>query len=205
MGITPIMDWVREHYGKDYAPNTRETVRRQSMHQFHDAGLVFYNPDKLDRSVNSPKTVYQIEATTLALLRTFGTPSWQKNLAAYLAQRKTLVARYAKEREQNRIPVKIALGKDLTLSPGEHSELIRAIIENFAPHFAPGSVLIYVGDTGCKWSYFHKDLLDKLGVAVDPHGKMPDVALHDVKNTWLLLVEAVTSHGPVNGKRHMGG
>lgn len=28
LGITPIMDWVREHYDKDYAPNTRETVRR---------------------------------------------------------------------------------------------------------------------------------------------------------------------------------
>lgn len=33
VGITPIMDWAREHYDKDYAPNTRETVRRQTMHQ----------------------------------------------------------------------------------------------------------------------------------------------------------------------------
>jgi hypothetical protein len=33
IGITPIMDWAREHYQKDYAPNTRETVRRQTMHQ----------------------------------------------------------------------------------------------------------------------------------------------------------------------------
>lgn len=24
MGITPIMDWARGHYGKEYAPNTRE-------------------------------------------------------------------------------------------------------------------------------------------------------------------------------------
>lgn len=24
MGITPIMGWVREHYGKEYAPNTRK-------------------------------------------------------------------------------------------------------------------------------------------------------------------------------------
>ena len=39
MGITPIMDWAREHYQKDYAPNTRETVRRQSMHQMVDAGI----------------------------------------------------------------------------------------------------------------------------------------------------------------------
>jgi hypothetical protein len=29
MGITPIMDWIRKHYKKKYAPNTRETVRRE--------------------------------------------------------------------------------------------------------------------------------------------------------------------------------
>ena len=164
--------------------------------------MALYNPDQSDCPVNSPKTVYQVEPTVLALLRTFGTSSWHDNLITYLAQRETLVARHAKEREQNRIPVKIAPDMDITLSPGEHSELIRVIIGDFAPHFAPGSVLIYVGDTGCKWSYFDKDLLDRLGITLDPHGKMPDVVLHDVKKNWFLLVEAVTTHGPVDGKRH---
>jgi hypothetical protein len=202
VGITPIMDWAREHYGKEYAPNTRETFRRQSMHQFCDAGVALYNPDKPDRPVNSPKAVYQIEPAALALLRTFGTPAWHDSLAAYLAERETLVARYAKEREQNRIPVEIAPGQQITLSPGEHSELIRAIIEDFAPRFAPGSVLVYAGDTGDKWGYFDAALLAGLGVDVDSHGKMPDVVLHFTAKNWLLLVESVTSHGPVDGKRH---
>jgi hypothetical protein len=70
MGITPIMDWVREHYKKDYAPNTRETVRRQTMHQFCEAGIALYNPDQPDRPVNSSKAAYQIEPSALALLRT---------------------------------------------------------------------------------------------------------------------------------------
>ncbi len=203
MGITPIMDWVREHYGKEYAPNTRETFRRQSMHQFYDAGLALYNPDKPNRPVNSPKAVYQIEPAALALLRTFGTPAWHDNLAAYLAQRETLVAKYAAERVQNRVPVEIAPGQRITLSPGEHSELIRAIIEDFAPRFAPGSVLVYVGDTGDKWGYFDAVLLAGLGVEVDTHGKMPDVVLHYTAKNWLLLVESVTSHGPVDSKRHV--
>ena len=202
MGISPIMDWVREHYGKEYAPNTRETFRRQTMHQFCDAGVVLYNPDKPDRPVNSPKAVYQIEPAALALLRSFDTPAWHDNLTAYLAECETLIARYAKEREHNRIPVEIASDHPITLSPGEHSELIRAIIEDFAPRFAPGSVLVYAGDTGDKWGYFDAALLAGLGVEVDSHGKMPDVALHYTTKNWLLLVEAVTSHGPVNGKRH---
>ncbi len=202
MGITPIMDWARDHYGKEYAPNTRETFRRQSMHQFCAAGVALYNPDKPDRSVNSPKAVYQIEPAVLTLLRTFGTPAWHDNLAGYLAERQTLVAKYAKGREQNRIPVEIAPDKEITLSPGEHSELIRAIIADFAPRFAPGSVLVYAGDTGDKWGYFDAALLAGLGVDVDSHGKMPDVVLHFTRKNWLLLVESVTSHGPVDGKRH---
>lgn len=202
VGITPIMDWAREHYGKEYAPNTREIFRRQTMHQFCDAGLAVANPDQPTRPVNSPKWCYQVEPAALALLRTFGTPAWHDNLAAYLAERETLVARYAKEREQNRIPVEIAPGQQITLSPGEHSELIRAIIEDFAQRFAPGSVLVYAGDTGEKWGYFDAALLAGLGVDVDSHGKMPDVVLHFTEKNWLLLVESVTSHGPVDGKRH---
>lgn len=202
VGITPIMDWARKHYNRDYAPNTRETFRRQTMHQFCDAGIALYNPDKPDRPVNSPKAVYQIEPATLKLLRSFGTRQWHDSLAAYLAERETLVAKYAKARAQNRIPVEIAPGKGITLSPGEHSELIRAIIEDFAPRFAPGSVLVYAGDTGEKWAYFDAALLAELGVDVDSHGKMPDVVLHFTAKNWLLLVESVTSHGPVDGKRH---
>ena len=202
IGITPIMDWVREHYDKKYAPNTRETIRRQTMHQFCDAGIALYNPDKPDRPVNSPKAVYQIEPATLSLLCTFGTTTWHDALTTFLSERETLVARYAKEREQNRVPVEIAPGKEITLSPGEHSELIRAIINDFAQRFAPGSVLIYAGDTGDKWGYFDAALLTRLGIAVDSHGKMPDVVLHYTAKNWLLLVEAVTSHGPVNAKRH---
>jgi len=202
MGITPIMDWAREHYQKDYAPNTRETVRRQTMHQFVDAGIALYNPDKPDRPVNSPKAVYQIEDTVLELLCSFGTSAWHDNLTSYLADRETLAARYAMEREQNRVPVKIAKGKEITLSPGEHSELIRDIIEEFGPRFVPGGVLIYAGDTGDKWGYFDAPLLAELGVSVDSHGKMPDVVLFCPKRNWLLLVESVTSHGPVDGKRH---
>ncbi|MBU0716867.1 MAG: restriction endonuclease [Planctomycetes bacterium] len=202
IGITPIMDWAREHYDKAYAPNTRETVRRQSMHQFVDAGIALYNPDKLDRPVNSPKAVYQIAPDVLALLRTFGTSAWHDNLATYLSEHETLTARYAKERKQNRVPVEIAPGKKITLSPGEHSELILAIIEDFAPRFAPKSALVYAGDTGDKWGYFDAALLAKLGVDVDSHGKMPDVVLHYAEKNWLLLVECVTSHGPVDGKRH---
>lgn len=202
MGITPIMDWARAHYGKEYAPNTRETFRRQTMHQFVQAGLALYNPDDPARSVNSPKAVYQISPAALALLKLYGKPEWDQALARYLMQWPTLVDRYARHREMKRIPVRTSEGNSINLSPGEHSELIRDIIEDFAPCFAPGSILIYAGDTGDKMGYFDRERLAALGVVVDSHGKMPDVVFHYTERNWLLLVESVTSHGPVDAKRH---
>ena len=202
VGITPMMEFARDHYGKQYAPNSRETFRRQTIHQLVAAGIALYNPDDPARPVNSPKAVYQIEADTLTLMRSFGTAAWNKNRAKYLKTRQTLTARYAKERDMKKLPVKLATGETIRLSPGAHSELIKAIIEEFAARFVPGGVLIYAGDTGEKWGYFDKELLAKLGVAVDGHGKMPDVVLYYPDREWLLLVESVTSHGPVDGKRH---
>jgi len=193
VGITPMMQFARDHYGKQYAPNTRETFRRQTMHQ---------HPDDPARPVNSPKAAYQIEPDTLKLLRKFGTPAWVRNLTAYQKNRKTLTARYARAREMRKVPVKLANGVTMRLSPGDHSELIKSVIEEFAPRFVPGGALIYAGDTGEKWGYFDKEMLAKLGVDVDDHGKMPDVVLYCPKRGWLLLVESVTSHGPVDGKRH---
>ncbi len=100
------------------------------------------------------------------------------------------------------IPVAVAPGKEIDLSPGMHNELIRQILESFAPRFSPGAEVIYVGDTGDKAGYFEEGRLSVLGVTVDRHGRMPDVVLYFTENRWLLLIEAVTSHGPVDAKRH---
>jgi len=200
-GVTPIMDWFAEHYGKRYAPNTRETVRRQTIHQFMEAGIVVANPDEPARPINSGKTVYQIEKGALKLLRSFGTKAWEKNLQTWLASIGTLKARYTKERSMAKIPLTLATGETIDLSPGGQNVLIKKIIDEFCPRFIPGGKPIYIGDTDTKWAYFDKAALSELGVQVDAHGKMPDVVIFHVEKNWLVLIEAVTSHGPVDGKR----
>ena len=202
MGITPIMDWARENYDKKYAPNTRETIRRQTMHQFVQAGIALYNPDRPERPVNSPHAVYQIEPACLAVLRSVGTSKYKKRLAAYLADHETLAEKYANARQMKMVPIAVVAGKEIKLSPGKHSELIRAVCAEFGPRFVPGGKLVYVGDTGDKWGYFDEPLLTSLGVKVDNYGKMPDVVIYYPAKNWLILAEAVTSHGPVDAKRH---
>lgn len=202
VGITPIMDWARDSYQTTYAPNTRETFRRQSMHQFVEAGISLYNPDKPERPVNSPKAVYQIEPNLLAVLKTFGSDTYAERLQHYLSTRQTLVEQYAKAREMEMVPLTIKDGQHITLSSGEHSELIKAIVEDFGARYAPGGELLYVGDTGDKYGFFDEELLASIGVTLDNHGKMPDVIIFMRDKNWLLLIESVTSHGPVDSKRH---
>ena len=203
IGITPIMDWCKDNYSREYAPNTRETFRRQSMHQFVEAGIALYNPDNPERPVNSPKAVYQVSPECLSMVRAYGSPQWDMEVRAFKNAKSALAARYAKSRDLKMVPIKIKDGTELRLSPGEHSQLIKDIIEQFGPRFAPGGKLVYVGDTGNKYGYYDRELLSGLDVSLDDHGKMPDVILYDDEQSWLFLIESVTSHGPVDSKRYL--
>ena len=201
LGITPMMEFAATYYGKHYAPNTRETFRRQTIHQFLDAGLVTRNPDNPRRATNSAHNVYQIEASALALLQSFATAAWDKNLRTYLASVETLQARYAQARDMQRIPVTVAPGTTITLTPGGQNVLVQYILDEFAARFTPGGQVLYVGDTGDKFAYYDEAGFTALGITIEPHGKIPDVIIHHIEKNWLVLIEAVTSHGPINPRR----
>ena len=203
VGITPMMTFAKEYYNKIYAPNSRETFRRFSTHQLVQAGIVLYNPDKPNRPVNSPKAVYQISPAALKVIKTFGTSDFEPLISDFIQNQSTLAAQYAHEREMNMVSVKIKKNHMIQISPGKHSELIRDIIEQLAPRFLPNSTLIYVGDTGEKWGYYDQELAGNLLFNVQEHGKMPDVILYVEDKRWLVLIESVTSHGPVDSKRYI--
>jgi len=200
-GVTPIMEFAARHYGKRWKPNTRETVRRFTLHQFEQAGLVVVNPDQPDRPTNSPKYCYQIDPRALAVIQKFGSQEWDNVLRRYLADTQTLAQRYAQMRDMRRIPLDLGPGVKIKLSPGGQNALVEKIINEFCPRFTPGAKPVYVGDTDKKWACFDPDYLLALGVNVEEHGKMPDVVVHFTDKNRLVLIEAVTSHGPVNPKR----
>ena len=200
-GITPIIDFVATAYGVRYAPNTRETMRDDAVKFFVEEGLLLRNPDDPNRPTNSGKTVYQIEPTALALLRKFSTQDWAPALRSYLASRERLKHEIARKRNLARVPVSLPDGSQVALSPGGQNPLIKAIIEHFCPAFAPGGVVIYIGDTENKFVHLEAEGLATLGVTLDSAAKIPDVIVHHTAKNWLLLIEAVTSAGPVDGKR----
>ncbi|MCY2967658.1 MAG: BsuBI/PstI family type II restriction endonuclease [Planctomycetota bacterium] len=200
--IWDVMAWMREHYQKDYAANSRETIRRQSIHQLEQARLVDRNPDNPTRPTNSGDTVYQLTEAAAKVLANFGKRGFASKCAQFTQQHGTLAAAYNRERLLHKIPVQLPDGRAVTLSPGPHNVLQCQIIEQFAPRFAAGATVIYLGDTAKKLIVVDTEILRRLQIPELNHEKLPDVVLYDSKRNWLFLIEAVTSHGPVSPKRH---
>lgn len=194
--IHDIMEFIKENYNISYAENSRETFRKQAMHDFRIATLIEDNA----KPTNSPNYRYRITKEALNLIKTYGTNKWEKSLQEYLSNHEKLISIYENKRKLTKIPVRVN-GNDFEFSTGKHNELQKAIIEEFAPRFAPDSIVLYVGDTKNKDLYKDENLLSKLNIYMGKHEKLPDVILYQKDKKWVYFVEAVTSVGPISPKR----
>lgn len=196
-----IMAFIKEVYERTYAPNSRESIRRQVLHQFVQAKIVDRNPDDPTLPTNSPRYHYAVSAAALDAIQKYGTPKWEEACRRFVRQKGALSEVYRKRRSRQLVPVKFPDGRDFRLSPGKHNEVQAAVVEKFAPRFAPGAIVLYLGDTAKKNLVKDDQSLAHLGIEINDHDKLPDVVLYDKKRNWLFLVEAVTSHGPMTPKR----
>lgn len=200
--IWDIMGFMREKYRKDYAANSRETIRRQTVHQFEQARIVDRNPDDPSRPTNSGNNCYALTDPALSVLRAYGTSGFDAAVEAFIGKYGQLARAYSMDRDFRRVKLQIPEGAVFHLSPGEHNALQAAVVEEFGPRFAPGAKVLYLGDTARKRVVCDTRSLAALAIPITEHDKLPDIVLHDVRRNWLFLIEAVTTHGPVSPKRH---
>lgn len=194
--IHDIIAFTNNNYGTVYAENSRETFRKQAIHHFRNAAFIEDN----GKATNSPNYRYRLTNEMLKLIQSFGTSKWERNLNHFMQKHDSLIYLYSSKRAVRKMPV-IINGKSFTFSQGKHNELQKAIIEEFAPRFAPNSECIYVGDTTEKDMVKDKDRLRTLGFEITLHNKMPDVVLYSEEKNWLYFIESVTSVGPMDPKR----
>ena len=194
--IHDIIQFLATHYKKTYAENSRETIRKQAMHAFKQAALVEDN----GKATNSPNYCYRLTEESIQLFRSFKTDSFDINLRKFLEIHSSLVQKYESKKRMEMQPVKIN-GIDYTFSTGKHNQLQKAVIEEFAPRFAPFSDCLYVGDTTKKDLVKDVEKLKSLGFEITLHDKLPDVVLYREDKDWIYFIECVTSVGPVNPKR----
>ena len=194
--IHDIILYTKEKYGVAYAENSRETFRKQAMHHFRNAAFIEDN----GKATNSPNYRYRLTLEMVDLIRNYGTNNWENKKENFLSVHENLVSLYESKRNILKMPVNIN-GNSFTFSPGKHNELQKAIIEEFAPRFAPNSECLYVGDTIEKDLVKNVDKLRNLGFEITLHDKMPDVVLYRTDKDWIYFVESVTSVGPMDPKR----
>lgn len=200
-GTRAIMNHIRDVWGKDYAPNTRETIRRFTLHQFADVGFVEQNSDKPDRPVNSPLWNYRLSDPALEVIQAWGRPVADDLLETYLDVLPSQIEVQQAQRGLLRIPITLPDGSEVTLYPGGQNVLIKAMVEEFCPRFTPGGQVLYLGDADAKLATFDRATLLSLGVTVNTHGKMPDLVVYLPDRNWLVVLEAASSHGPVDHTR----
>lgn len=168
--IHDIIAFVNKNYGTKYAENSRETFRKQALHHFRTAAIVEDN----GLATNSPNYRWRLTDEFLALLQANATAS---SIANFNSKHERLIDVYASKKRMEMMPVKIN-GIDFTFSTGKHNELQKAIIEQFAPRFAPNCECLYVGDTTEKDLVKNVERLSDLGFEITLHDKMPDVVLY---------------------------
>jgi adenine-specific DNA-methyltransferase len=76
--IHDILIEIKKHYDREYVENTRETIRRQVIHQFEQAGLVVRNPDDPTLATNSPRTHYALSDAGIRAIRNYRSEEWSQ-------------------------------------------------------------------------------------------------------------------------------
>lgn len=206
-GVRGLMDWMRNNLDYQIAENSRETIRREVLHQFVAAAFCEHNDDDPNRATNSSKNVYRVSPNALSVIRMYSgsnddtSSEFRIALEEYLAYAPSLVELQREERKIHKIPVRMPSNEIAYINPGGQNKLIKSMVEEFCPRFAPGGQVLYIGDADSKTSNYNEELLSSLGINLDMHGKMPDLVVYQKDKNWLFLMEAVTTHGPVNPLR----
>lgn len=198
--IHDIIVFAAKFYGIAYAENSRETFRKQALHPFRTAALIEDN----GLATNSPNYRYRLTDEFLKVVQEQPNKSTASKtgtaLQMFMSTHESLSEIYASKKQMQKMPVRINQ-QEFTFSPGKHNELQKAIIEEFAPRFAPNSECLYVGDTIQKDLVKNVEKLSELGFEITLHDKMPDVVLYREDKNWIYFIESITSVGPMDPKR----
>lgn len=193
-----IMDWIQDRLGVEYAPNTRETIRRFTLHQFYEGGVVYYNDDDPTRATNSPKNCYRLTPNALSAVQAYTTIEYDGAVERFKSEARTWVEQQAEIRDMARIPVRMPDGSEVRLSAGGQNVLIKQMVEEFCPRFVPGGIVLYIDDTDKAMGDVVASTMKRLDITIPKHGKAPDLIVWDDAKGWLFLMEACSTHGPID-------
>lgn len=192
--IHDILNFARNVLGKKVAENTREAYRKASLSHLMNYGIVVRH----QLSTNDPNTYYRLHPDFARLFLERNIRE-QNRLIGQLQRR--LTKRRAKKIIHRDIPVKVSDEQAFSLGPGEHNLLEKSIVEIFSRAFLIEPQVVYLGNTSPRKGFQNRNLMRKLNLPIDTAASLPDVILLSESESHLVIIEAVTSGGPINSIR----
>jgi hypothetical protein len=191
--IHDILEFVRSDFDRKVAENTRESYRKTSLRPLLDAGWVIRHR----LSTNDPNTHYRLHGELSQILAAESGPERDR-----LSAKLRITGKKIKRKESGDGDVIVRLSDHhFSLSPGAHNELERAVVEILAPAILTQPSVVYLGDTAPRAGYQDRALMRRLNLPIDLTESLPDVVIYSAEDNRLLVVEAVTSTGPIDTAR----
>lgn len=196
--IHDIITYAKNKLNKNYAENTRESIRKGSTKRLVNHGLAISNKDDPSRPTNSGRTNYCLTDDFYEILRSGG-KSQEKRVQTWNELHGSMIAQI--DDTTHNVTVKFPDGKTYELSPGAHNLLEKYIVERFVLSMIKKPEMVYLGDTRKKMLFVNENLVKKLGIILDEHDKLPDVIVWSHTSRRFHVIESVTSVGPVEESR----
>lgn len=199
MKTRDIIKYINEHFEENISPGSYDDIRRADLKLPLIGEIVVRTNEKL--ATNDPNRGYAINPVLTESLRSIGKEGWRERLKEVASKITTAVEKLDRTRDIEKIPVILPGGFELTLTPGEHNELQRAVIHEFLPRYGYGADVLYIGDTADKYKIRETASLKELRFFELDHGKLPDIVAYSRLKNWVYLIETVHSANPITEER----
>jgi len=196
-----VIPLVNQHFEENISSGSYDDVRRKDLKDLVDEDFIVNTGDRPGRATNDPTRGYVLSVEFADLVRSYGSPSWPKKLAAFMQGKTTRKDKLRRQRDMDLLPVTLPGGGKLDLKFDAHNQLQKAIVEEFLPRWMKGAEVLYIGDASSRQLYKAEGRMAELGVVVPKQGKLPDVVAYCKGRNWLYVIEAVASGGPVSEPR----
>ncbi|WP_082835156.1 BsuBI/PstI family type II restriction endonuclease [Brachybacterium sp. sponge] len=201
-----LVDWELE-ISPRYRENSRETLRDEVFKEWLSLNVMRQRPG-LSTTSNLPRWALEghfadlFDPTLEGDELTEAIGRWTDD---YLDAGARLRAHRGRESASSEYAVTVSLpdGQQRTLEHGQSSEILKGVIEEWAPRKLVDPVVLTISEPGDKVYVGDQRTLAVLGVQIDVASLLPDAVLVELgtKPAEFWIVEAVYSDGPIHERR----
>ncbi len=198
----------RDIPGRWYKPNTRESIRDETLREMVRLNAVIERPGL---ATTSPLPRYSLQGKFASLFNpelqgaalADAIAEWQNEFLSATALARVALARRLVSSQSDGVLVHLPNGETRKLAAGPSSELAKAVVEQFTKYFMKEPAVLLMSESARKLLMKDDEICRAIGFSVDVTSVLPDLILADLgeEHPIIVFIECVASDGPVNDRR----